>query len=147
MVLNIITAIGAGIVLLFVVATVIRQFGGRGLATLIAQSAVNTTAGYILLSIGFVQLPIAAALALMPLALRIVAYLWFYWQNKKVLRGDFGEKPRWAAELVGDGDDEFIEASMRLPDIEMKEIGIVSDSKEELREKTIERVNELEQKS
>lgn len=145
MILETIGAIGAGLVLLYVVATVLRLFGFGGFATLLAQTAVNSIVGYALLSISFIGLPVAVALGLMPLGMRIFAYLWFYWQGKKILNGDYGEQSRWAAELVQEEDEEFIEASARLPQIHLQEIGIISDSKEELRENTIERVQELEE--
>lgn len=144
MVLNIIGAIGAGFVLLYVVATVIRLSGYGGLVTLVAQTGATAVTGYALLSISFVGLPTAVALTLLPLGVQVFAYVWFYHQGKKVLRGDYGEQARWAAELVEEGDDEFIEASARLSQIELREIGIVSDDKEELRENTVERVEELE---
>jgi len=145
MILETIGAIGAGLVLLYVVATVLRLFGFGGFATLIAQTVVNSAVGYALLSVSFIGLPVAVALGLMPLGMRIFAYLWFYRQSKKVLAGDYGEQARWAAELVESGDDEFIEASARLPQIHLNEIGILSDSKEELRENTIERAEEMEE--
>lgn len=143
MVLNTIAAIGGGFVLLYVVATVIRLAGYGGLVTLVAQTVANSVAGYALLSIGFINLPIAIALGLLPVVLQLFAYVWFYHQGKKVLNGDYGEQARWAAELVESGDTKFMEASARLPQMELREIGIMSDSKEELRENTIERADEL----
>lgn len=143
MVLNTIAALGAGFVLLYIVATLVRLAGFKSLATLMAQTAVNASVGYALLSISFITLPIAVAVGVLPAGVRAFAYVWFYWQGKKVLNGDYGEQARWAAELVEEEDDEFVEASAQLSQIELREIGIMSDSKEELRENTIERVEEL----
>lgn len=145
MVLNIIGAIGAGLVLLYIVATILRVAGFGGFATLLGQTAVNGAVGYALLSISFISLPVAVALCLMPLGLRIFAYFWFWRQGKKVLNGDYGEQARWAAELVESGDDEFIEASAKLSQFELREIGILSDDKQELRNKTVEKAEELEE--
>lgn len=143
MVLNTIIALGAGFVLLYVVATLTRLLGGGGIATLLTQSAVLGAAAYGLLTVGFVGLPVAVALGLLPLALRIFAYGWFYYIGRKVLSGDYGEQAQWAAELVEEEDEEFLRASMQLPQMEMREIGVLSDSKEELRENTVERAEEL----
>lgn len=143
MVLNTVAAIAGGFVLLYVVATVIRLAGFGSFATLLGQTAVNAAVGYALLSVSFIALPVAVALGLMPLALRVFAYLWFYYQGKKILDGDYGEQARWAAELVQSGDEEFIEASAKLPQIELREVGIMADDKEELRELTVERAEEM----
>lgn len=143
MVLNTIAAIGAGFVLLYVVATVLRIAGFGGFTTLVSQTGVTGAAGYVLLSISFINLPVAVALGLLPLCLRIFAYGWFYYQGKKLLNGDYGEQARWAAELVQSGDTEFIEACARLPQVELREVGIMAEDKEELRELTVERAAEM----
>jgi hypothetical protein len=145
MVLNTIGALGVAFVLLYVVAVTIRLFGGGGFATLIGQTAVNGVVSYAMLSVSFVGLPVVGVMVLMPLALRIFAYAWFYRQGKKLLNGDFGEQARWALELFEEGDDEFIEASARLSQIQLREIGIVADDKEELRELTVEHAQEMDE--
>jgi len=143
MVLNTIAALVAGFVLMYVVAFAIRMSGYGGLVTLVAQTGATSVTGYALLTISFINLPIAVVLALMPAGLRIFAYGWFWYQGRKVLNGDYGEQARWAAELVQSGDTEFIEASARLPQIELREVGIMADDKEELRELTVERAEEM----
>lgn len=63
-------------------------------------------------------------------------------QRKKALNGDYGEEVRWATELVEE-DMMFRVAVNHLPSIQIKELGIIAESKEELREITIERLDEL----
>lgn len=65
------------------------------------------------------------------------------WQKKKALGGDYGDVTRWASELIDEEDQLFILAVNSLPEMEMTEIGIVAESKEELRELTVERLEEL----
>lgn len=142
MVLNTIIALGAGFILLSFVATIIRFVGFGGTVTFLAQTAATIVFGYALLSVGFVGLPVAIALVILPFALRIFAYLWFYWQAKRVLDGKYGKQAKWAAELVESGDDEFLEASAELSQLDLREVGILSETKEELRENTIEQAEE-----
>jgi hypothetical protein len=145
MVLNTVGAIVAAFLLLYTVATIVRTLGGGGGATLVSQCFVNGAVGYALFSISFVSAPIAMCIAALPVVVRAFAYLWFYRQGKKVLSGDYGESARWAAELVEEGDEEFIEASSQLTRIRLREVGIVSNNKQELRENTIEQAQELEE--
>lgn len=73
--------------------------------------------------------------------------LWNRRQRKKALDGDYGEVTQWAAELTKSGDMEFATAIQAMPDSELMEIGIIADSKEELRELVIERFDELADES
>jgi len=69
--------------------------------------------------------------------------LWNRRQREKALNGDYGEVTQWAAEITRDGDMAFAQAIQALPDSEKTEIKIIADSKEELRELTMERFDEL----
>lgn len=145
MVLTAITALVSGLVALYIVAAIARIFGGDGAHTLLLQSVVNGTIALALFYTSTVSLPIAVAIGVMPLALRVIAMFWFYYIGKKVLAGDYGEESRWAAELVESQDDEFIEASTHLSQMELQEIGIVAANKEELRKIVIERAKEKQE--
>lgn len=145
MVLNTVIALAVGFILLSVVATVVRLAGGRSLATLLVQTLVNIGVGYTLLTMSFISLPVAVAVIMTPLGARIFAYVWFYWQGKKILNGEYGKQTQWAAELVESGDEEFLQASAQLSQMELREVGIMSDSKKELRENTINRVQERDE--
>ena len=145
MVLNILGVVAAAIVALYVVATIVRLAGFGGLATLLVQEVVVGGGAYALLSISFISLPVAVAVALIPIGVRLFAYWWFYRQGKKVLAGDYGEEARWAAELVESDDDKFIEASAHLNQVQMREAGIIADDKQELREHVIEQYEEMKE--
>lgn len=84
-----------------------------------------------------------AALVTMYFALKLLRIVLVRRQREKALNGKHGIESRWAAELDEQGDQMFIMAANSLPDMELKEIGIVAESKEELRELTIERFEEM----
>ena len=63
-------------------------------------------------------------------------------QSKKALSGGYGEEVKWASELIEDGDELFVIAVNSIDQTEMKEIGIIAESKQELRNLTIERFDE-----
>lgn len=62
-----------------------------------------------------------------------------YWYKRRALSGAYGKSTQWAAELVNEGDREFEMAATSLPDEERLELGIVAESKEELRELVLRR--------
>lgn len=64
-------------------------------------------------------------------------------QRRKALDGQYGDITMWAAELVQNGDMEFAFAIDALPKSERMEIGVIAESKEELRRLTMERLDEL----
>jgi len=68
---------------------------------------------------------------------------WNRRQRSKALDGDYGEVTQWAAEMTKNGDMEFATAIQALPKNERMEIGVIAESKEELRELTMERFDEL----
>lgn len=70
---------------------------------------------------------------------------WKYlaWQREKALDGGYGEETRWASELVDEGDQLFTIAVSELPEQELRDCGIIAESKEELREVVVERFEEL----
>lgn len=63
-------------------------------------------------------------------------------QRKNALQGKYGDETRWATELIEEGDEHFTLAVSTMPDMELKEVGIIAESKEELRERTVERFEE-----
>lgn len=58
------------------------------------------------------------------------------------LDGEYGQETQWAAELSQEGDTLFEIAATELPQEDLMEVGIVAESKEELRELTVERLEE-----
>lgn len=133
MVINIGVALIATIVLLTVGA---RLLDGV-ITSMFLQIGLIGVMCAALVAINFISLPVGIVLVLVPVKIRAFAYLWFWYLGNKVLDGSFGEEAQWAAELVEDNDTEFRKASKQLNKMEMREIGIVADSKEELRELVI----------
>lgn len=142
MLVTAIATIAGGIVVLWIVAAITRFLGGEGVATFVLQSITTTTIALALFVTSTAGLQLAVAFALLPVFVRIFAIVWFYYIGKKVLNGDYGEESMWAAQLTDEGDTEFIEASTEITNMEMKEIGIVANSKQELRELVVERARE-----
>jgi hypothetical protein len=142
MVLTTIATVVIAFVLLYGVATLVQAAGissGRFFGwTLALQQVALAIFAAALFQNGIVGTLITAGLLALPLVVRIFAYLWFWRMGKKMLQGEYGEETKWAMELAKEGDDEFIEAADRLSELEMNEIGIIADSKEELRELVIE---------
>lgn len=64
-------------------------------------------------------------------------------KRQQALDGELGIENQWAAELDQEGDQLFIIAANSLPDMELKEAGIVAESKQELREETVERFEQM----
>lgn len=138
MVLNTILASVAAFVIMSVTATIIRVVGGGGLATLLGQVVTVGIFAGVLLYAGFVGSTVAGGLITLVFAIRLFAFIWFWNLGRKYLNGDYGKRTMWAAELAKEGDEEFIEAASNLTEMEMREVGIISDSKEELREMVVE---------
>lgn len=63
-------------------------------------------------------------------------------QINNALDGEYGDETKWAAELSEEGDTLFEIAATELPQEDLMEVGIVAESKEELREMTVERLEE-----
>lgn len=71
-------------------------------------------------------------------------------QRKKAMSGDYGQETQWAAELVDEGDELFTLAVAEMNQVdpsELRDVGIIAESKEELRELTVERFDELTEDS
>ncbi|AGM11480.1 hypothetical protein M199_gp186 [Halogranum tailed virus 1] len=63
-------------------------------------------------------------------------------RHKKALNGDYGEVEQWVAELR-DENERVYAYFQALPDGHTREIKIIADSKDELQELTVERIEEL----
>lgn len=110
----------------------------------IVQGIVGAIAGYVLMqTLAFFSLSAVIAMTIYPLIINISAIIYKRNQRTRALDGKYGEETQWATELVDSGDEHFTIAVNALPERELMEIGIIAESKEELRELTIERFNEL----
>lgn len=110
----------------------------------IVQTIIGAIVGYVLFTfIPAFTAPMFVVIVVNPFVFNIGSVVYKSIQRKRALDGLYGEETQWAAELVEEGDQAFIIAVNSLPKVEMTEIGIIAESKEELRELTIERLDEM----
>lgn len=83
-----------------------------------------------------------AALSLFASGAAILAQFGKRLKRQRALNGEYGEMKQWIAELKQE-DAEFAAYFTALPDAHTREIKIIAESKDELRELTFERVEEL----
>ena len=140
MVLTQLAVVGGAIVTLAITAQLVSSVGIIGTAVL--QTAALMGGGGYLYTEGIIGLPLLVLLALLPTILNVFQIIWFMWIGNNVLEGKYGEEAQWAGELVEDGDTQFIEAMTSLDQMTIREIGIMSDSKEELRERTVDEASD-----
>lgn len=75
----------------------------------------------------------------------VVSSIVSWWRRrkfKKALDGDYGDEARWTTELIDEEDEMFIRATPWLSSNDRREVSIIAESKEELRELVIERAEE-----
>lgn len=123
--------------------TIAIQISHNSWFVALAQALLGAGTGYGLAALFTFSVPIVVAGAtIAPLTITAIAVIDKRRQKKKTLSGDYGPEAQWAAEIADSGDEEFRFAVRVLSNREMREIGIIAESKEELRELTIERLDE-----
>lgn len=90
-----------------------------------------------------IPLLIAAAVVLI-LGISIASIAYMLYIKWLVLSGRKGEEAKWAADLVNEGDETFIEAMRNTPRQVMAIYGSKAESKEELRELVVEGYEQAE---
>jgi len=101
----------------------------------------------ILGSVTSLPLSVAVVGTFIPLIINIIASVHNILRKRRALRGEYGPETQWAAELVEEGHYEFAHAVETLPERELMEIGVMAESKEELYEITVERLDEITEDS
>lgn len=91
---------------------------------------------------GFAPLWIGVGIALIPEVVGLISMLYFYWLGQRALSGKMGEPQKWMAELVRDDNVPFIEALENLDRTDVKEIAVIADNKQELKELALKRAKE-----
>lgn len=82
----------------------------------------------------------AIAIPAIPLGLLGLVDLRNWYRRRRALSGGYGEATQWAAQIVDEGEDQhFVLALTALPKEELMEVGIIADTKEEMREMVKER--------
>jgi hypothetical protein len=140
MVLTQLAVVGGAIVTLAIIAQLASSIGMIGTAVL--QTAALMGGGGYLYTEGIIGLPLLVLLAFLPTSINVFHIIWFMWIGNNVLEGKYGEEAQWAGELVEEEDGQFIEAMTSLDQMKIREIGIMSDSKEELRERTVDEASD-----
>jgi len=140
MVLTQLAVVGGAIVTLAIIAQLASSIGMIGTAVL--QTAALMGGGGYLYTEGIIGLPLLVLLAFLPTSINVFHIIWFMWIGNNVLEGKYGEEAQWAGELVEEEDGQFIEAMTSLDQMTIREIGIMSDSKEELRERTVDEASD-----
>jgi len=140
MVLTQLAVVGGAIAAIAIIAQLVSSIGMIGTAVL--QTAALMGGGGYLYTEGIIGLPLLVLLAFLPTIINVFHIIWFMWIGNNVLEGKYGEEAQWAGELVEEEDAQFIEAMTSLDQMTIREIGIMSDSKEELRERTVDEASD-----
>lgn len=101
--------------------------------------------GYCITVLTGLHIAIVPTIIVLPLLINLSFLVYTAHQHQKAISGGYGEEVQWAAELFEEGDEMFIMAANQLPQSELRDIGIIADSKEHLRELTIERLEETDE--
>lgn len=91
---------------------------------------------------GFAPLWAGVLIALAPVFGALATVLYFYWLGRRALAGKMGEEQQWMAEFINENDEEFMHAMAQINRMEAKELFVLAEDKEELRELALERVSE-----
>jgi predicted Holliday junction resolvase-like endonuclease len=83
-----------------------------------------------------IPIPILILVLILILILVLLSVVYYYLQSKRALRGDFGRKQMWAAELMEECG-EFADAVKNLEEEELSILASVSLKKQELRENVL----------
>jgi len=90
---------------------------------------------------GFAPLWAGVLIALAPVFGALATVLYFYWLGRRALSGKMGEEQQWMAEFINENDEEFMHAMAQINRMEAKELFVLAEDKEELRELALERAS------
>lgn len=91
---------------------------------------------------GFAPLWAGVLIALAPVFGALATVMYFYWLGRRALSGKMGEEQQWMAEFINENDEEFMHAMAQINRMEAKELFVLAEDKEELRELALERASE-----
>jgi hypothetical protein len=127
-------------ILMVVSSRIIRALGGNSVAVYAIQILLMTAyAGVMFFTI---SVWVAAFAFFVPHLVRIFVVLLAQRVAGKVRDGEWGEPAMWVYELHEAEDEEFIRAVNALSDEERRDIGIIAESKDDLRERVVERASD-----
>lgn len=143
MIVPLIVAFSTTIVAMAFINTILKLLGVGGILRLVFQTVGVGLIAYLLFNAEFIGIALTIGMVITPIVISVFYTLFMIWVGRRALNGDLGKESQWASELIDERDAEFITATRALPEIELKEVAILSESKEELREMTVERYEEL----
>lgn len=123
---------------LIITPLLLKAIGWSGAYVKLAQFVGFVALGAVAVFLGVLPLWAGIALALTPAVTSVMAILYFYWLGQRALAGKMGQEQQWVAELVSADDEKFMESMNQISQMQMKEIFVIADSKEELRQTVIE---------
>lgn len=142
MVVSTIVLVIAGVFSMVLVAQVFSRLGLEALPVKILQLVVNAGLAVGALVYYDISYLLAGVIVLLPVFLTIFSFLFYRRRGNKMLNGDYSEQSQWAAEMITNEDSKFASAIESLPRAEVREIGIIAESKDDLRSRTIERAED-----
>lgn len=136
-------ALVAGLFVMLLTSSLMRElgYGTVGLPfdlILVAQFVALAAVAYAMMVASFITFWPAVFMVSLCITIRLIAVAFFQIQGKRAINGSMGKETQWAAELVREEDEEFMRAMRSLDQDTIRRIGIVAESKGELRELTIE---------
>lgn len=134
-----ITALVIVIIMLEVVFAVLRLAGVSKNVLEMARYSGFAMMAIISVMSGVIPLWAGGVVIGIPFWSESLTQLYFYRRGKKALRGDYGKEKRWVAEMVRDNDEEFMNAVSDVSTMDVREVMIIADSKQELKELVIQR--------
>lgn len=110
---------------------------------IVVQIVIVAVGAQVAFHLGLVSAIVAAGMIATPFLLNGLSYGLIVFQQRRARSGKYGEEVRWATELIDNEDEYFKYVISQMPRREMREIGIIAETKDELRELTIERFEEI----
>ena len=135
-----VTNLVIGVAVALIGANVLSYVGLSRLALLTQYAGVPAIGAAYVYTGG--QLLIGVAASLVPFGILALVIAYYYIQGWRALNGSHGDAKRWIAEFARDNDRDFMWAIQNITSSDRKELSIVAESKEEFREKVIERAEE-----
>lgn len=142
MLIEIATVVGVWFVTLIVSSAIGQVLGLNVFGNTAFQTLCMVVVASALLQYSMVGLIGAALIVASVVAIKLIGVGFLALYTHRALQGGLGDEAQWAAEFIKDGDQEFTRAMTALPSADLKEVKIIAESKNELRELTIERYEE-----
>lgn len=139
MIVSILTAAAVSVVGMIIIGTFISSILGLSAGV---NWVMQTATMFAIASASVWTAPQTIVLVAVPTIVHVALLLVHKRRVRKIKSGEYGNMRMWSYEFFEDGDEDFIRAQTALPPEDVMEVGIIADSKEELREEMLERYEE-----